>query len=213
MANILHQTLQRLEKHLQALIEGSTARLFPTYTFRNDLGQRLVEAMQIEIRPASDGTLIAPNLFTIFLPEEQAKDFQNQQELLEELADCLRKACQDMQVSFASEPVVKVISNPEPEPAEIQIIAQFSLPPEEETSILEPQAASNPGEQTLRAFLIVDGTQIFPLSGKLVRIGQSEENELVVDLSLRHRFPGHYRRCHCSVYRWTGRFGAEYPGY
>lgn len=181
MANILHQTLERLEKRLQALIEGNTARLFPSYSFRNDLGQRLVEAMQVEIHPDSEGSLTAPNLFTIFLPEEQAEIFQNQQELLDELADCLCRACQDTQVHFISDPVVKVIPISEPSTAEIQIIAQFSLPPEESTSVLEPPPAVNPAEQAVRAFLIVDGTQVFPLSGKLVCIGQSEENELVVN--------------------------------
>jgi len=181
MTNLINQTLRRLETHLQALIEGSTERFFPVFKYRNDLGRRLVEAMQTEIRPAPDGTLFAPNLFTIFLPEEQAQVFQNQQELLDELADCLRLACQDTQVLFASEPVVKVISNPEPGTTETQIVAQFNLELEEKTSTLVPQPASNPEDQALRAFLIVDGTQVFPLDGKLVRIGQSEENELVID--------------------------------
>jgi pSer/pThr/pTyr-binding forkhead associated (FHA) protein len=181
MANFLHQTLQRLEKRLQSLIEGSTARLFPAYNFHNELGQQLVKAMQMEICATSDGSLIAPNLFTIFLPEEQAQIFQNQTELLDELADCLLQACEDTPVHFSSPPVVKVFSNPKPDPTEIQILAQFSLPQDEETSTLEPLPAISSGEQPPPAFLIVDGTRVFPLSGKTVRIGQSEENDLIID--------------------------------
>ena len=167
--------------HLQALVEGGSARLFPAYTLRNDLVKRLVEAMQVEIRSDPDGTLVAPNQFTIFMPEEQALEIQNQPELLEELSDCLSQACQDTQVRFASDPVLKVIPNSEPGTLEIQIVAQFSSPLDEATSVMEPMPASNTIEQTVRAFLIVDGMQIFPLTGKLVRIGQSQENELVVD--------------------------------
>jgi len=66
MANLLNQTLQRLEKHLQNLIEGSSARLFPTYDFQKELSNALVEAMQTEIRPTLDGSLLAPNLSRFF---------------------------------------------------------------------------------------------------------------------------------------------------
>lgn len=181
MANFLHQTLQRLEKRLQSLIEGSAARLFPTYDFRSDLSQRLVDAMQTEICLASDGTLIAPNLFTIFMPEQQAQIFQNQTELLDQLSDCLYQACHDAQVRFISPPVLKVVSDPEPDSAQVQVLAQFSLPQDEETSTLESQPALKTDEQAIHAFLIVNGTQIFPLYGKTVRIGQSPENDLVID--------------------------------
>lgn len=109
MANLLNQTLQSLEKHLQNLIEGSSARLFPAYDFQKELSTQLIKAMQSEIRPAPDGSLIAPNLFTVFLPLEQAKIFQDQPELLDGLANCLLQACQDAQVRFVAEPIIKIV--------------------------------------------------------------------------------------------------------
>jgi hypothetical protein len=179
MANLLNQTLMRLEKHLQDFIEGSSARLFPAYDFKKELSKQLVEAMQSEVRPALSGGLIAPNLFTVFLPPVQAEIFQDQPELLDGLADCLHHACQAAQVSFVSEPVIRLVSNPEEHPG-IQIVTQFSLAQKEETSTLEP-FGGYPGEVlSQRAFLIVDGIEIFPLDGKIVRIGQNKENDLVI---------------------------------
>lgn len=181
MSNLLYLTLQRLEKHLQDLIEGSTARLFPSYDLQKELGKQLVEAMQVEIRSDSDGKLIAPNLFTLFLPDEQAHVLQTHPDLLEGLTNDLLQACQDTQVGFLSKPVIKVIPNPEQGLQEIQIIAQFNLSHDNETSTLEPMPISSEGDANPQAFLIVDGIDIFQLDGKMIQIGQNKENELVID--------------------------------
>jgi hypothetical protein len=181
MANLLNQTLQRLEKHLQNLIEGSSARLFPSYDFQKELCSQLVEAMQIEIRPTPDGSLLAPNLFTIFLPAEQAEIFKDQPELLDRLANCLLQACQEAKAGFVSEPSLKIVPNPEQDHLGIQIVAQFSLTQKDETSTLEPLGGSPEKEADQRAFLIVDGVEIFQLDGKIVRIGLNKENDLVIN--------------------------------
>ena len=181
MANLLNQTLQRLEKHLQNLIEGSSARLFPAYDFQKELSNQLIKDMQSEIRSTPDGSLIAPNLFTVFLPVEQAKIIQDQPELLDGLANCLLQACQDAQARYVSEPSIKIVPNPEQDHPGIQIVAQFSLTQKEETSTLEPLGASLGEESDQRAFLIVDGVEIFPLDGKILRIGQNKKNDLVIN--------------------------------
>ena len=165
---------------LQALIEGSTRRIFPAYPFRHELAQQLVEAMHTEIHRNGDGNLQAPNIFTIFLPEAQAQVFENQPELLDELVECLRRAGQEAQVNFTAEPVVKVIRNPEPDVEEAQIVAQFSLAMDEETSTVDSLAISPRESPAFQAFLIVNGTQIFPLDGRTVCIGQGETNELMI---------------------------------
>ena len=183
MANLINKTLQHLEKYLQNLIEGSSARLFPAYDFQKELSNQLIKDMQSEIRSTPDGNLMAPNLFTIFLPIEQAKIFQDQPELLDGLANCLLQTCQDGQVRFVAEPIIKIVPNPEQDHPAIQIVAQFSLAQKEETSTLEPLGVSTGEEPDQRAFLIVDGVDIFQLDGKIVRIGQNKENDLVINHS------------------------------
>jgi hypothetical protein len=181
MTNLLNQTLQRLEKQLQNFIEGSSARLFPTYDLQKELSNQLVDAMSVEIRSASDGSLVAPNLFTVFLRAEDAEIFQDQPELLDGLSDCLLQACNDSQVGFVSEPVIKIIPNPDQDHPRIQIVAQFSLAQKDKTSTLEPLKETVDEEQAWRAFLIVDGVEIFQLNEKTVRIGQDKRNDLVID--------------------------------
>ena len=61
--------LAHLESRLQALIEGSAARLFPGYHQQTDLASRLIEAMQENMRARSSAQPgrepSAPNLFTL----------------------------------------------------------------------------------------------------------------------------------------------------
>jgi hypothetical protein len=178
--NFIHQTLRLLEMRLQALIEGSTKRIFPAHPIHHELAQQLVEAMHTEIRQADDGNLQAPNLFTIFLPEAQAQAFENQPEIIDELVECLRQAGEETQIHFPAGPVVKIVRNPEPGEEMVQIVAQYSLATEEETSTLDSLAIYPRENPPLQAFLIVGGTQIFPLDGRTVCIGQSETNELVI---------------------------------
>ena len=47
---MLRDRLTRLEYHLQALIEGTAARLFPSSRKQKDLASQLVEAMRQGIR-------------------------------------------------------------------------------------------------------------------------------------------------------------------
>jgi hypothetical protein len=178
--NKIQLTLQNLEDRLQSLVEGSTQRFFPVKDFQRELSHALMIAMQSEIHYDEKGHLVAPDLFTIFLPEEHAQVFQNNPHLIDELSDDLVQVSLENQVSFNNELRIKVVPNPEPEATEIQIVTQYTLIVEEETSILTPFPITAPGNPAAGAFLIVDGTQVFPLEGKAVTIGHQEDNELVI---------------------------------
>lgn len=192
-------TLNRLETRLQALIEGSVSRLFPPGTRPKDLTQLLIAAMRAEIRPSPEGKLLAPNLFTIFMPAEDALLFQGRPELLEELAQKLYQACQENQVQLVAEPVIKVLPNPESHSADFRIVAQYSLVSNERTSVLPPLPDQEDGLLPVHAFLIVDGTQIFTITEPVVNIGRHENNQLVIP-------DAHVSRSHAQLRIIRGRY-------
>lgn len=193
------RTLNRLENRLQTLIEGGISRLFPPGSRPGDLVQRLISAMRAEIRPSPEGKLLAPNLFTIFMPAEEAFDFQSQPELLEELANRLKQACRETQVQLAAAPVIKVLPYPESEWQEVQVLAQFSMTGEEKTTTLRPASFPEISDEYHHGFLIVNGTRMFQITEPVINIGRSEGNDLVIPNE-------HVSRSHAQLRLIRGRF-------
>jgi len=177
--SLLLTTLTRIESRLQTLIEGSLARLFPTYDIQKELAQQIVLAIQAEIRQGPKGKLLAPNLFTVFLPSEQALILQEDESFLALLSMSLSQAVRESGVTFAAPPSVKVLANPEQAASGVQVIAQFSLVGTEKTSTLHmPHTSVKPDRS---AFLIVNGTRMFPLEQTVTNIGRQKNNHLVID--------------------------------
>ncbi len=177
--SLLLNTLALVETRLQSLIEGSLARLIPIYNFQKELAEQIVHAIQLEIRSDPKGNLIAPNLFTVFLPAEQAQVLQSDASFLDLLSQSLSQAVRDSGLRFAEAPTFKVLPDPEETASRIQVIAQFSLAGLEHTITLHPKLPSKKDGPT--AFLIVNGTHMFPLEKTVTNIGRLPDNQLVIE--------------------------------
>jgi hypothetical protein len=172
--------LDRLEARLQALIEGSIARIFPISKNQEDLASHLIESMRENIHPQEDGKYWAPNLFILSVHPAQAPKLIEEQNLLEELADLIYQEGVQAGLQFPDRPAIRI--NPDPSLAlhETHILAQFELDAHTDTFVLdcipEPTGHSAPAG----AYLIVDGTNIISLTGSVVNIGRSPKNDLVL---------------------------------
>lgn len=173
--------LDQLEARLQALIEGSVARLFPIARDREELGSHLIAAMRDNIHPQADGRQWAPNRFTLFIHPAQAQILHNQNHVLDDLAKLLHQAGVEAGLEFPSPPAIVAAPDPDLGLQEMRILAQFQLDGFGKTSTListvEEGHTSTPGN----AFLIVDGAQVVPLSGGVINIGRSSSNHLIID--------------------------------
>jgi predicted component of type VI protein secretion system len=172
-----------LETRLQSIIEGSVGRVFPAFDLRQDLVHRLTSALQSEIREQPDGSLVAPNQFTIFLPGAQAEAFQGHQELLDELAQALDQAAQVDNLLFLKPPTIRLLPAPEAAAQEAQVLAQFDVDHAEQTSTLIRQTGTAPlSEPTMpAAYFIADGTLFFPIQDTITNLGRQEDNHLVLN--------------------------------
>ena len=177
--SILVTTLTRIETRLQTLIEGNLARLLPTYDFQKELAGQIVRAIQVEIRSDPQGNLIAPNLFTVFMPAEQALILQQDKSFLDHLSKSLSESIRDSGLSFAENPNVRVLPDREEQASGIQVIAQYSLVGMERTTTLHPNLPPKAGSPS--AFLIVNGTRLFSLEKSVTNIGRQADNQLVID--------------------------------
>jgi hypothetical protein len=194
MGNVsrLQTILALLESHLQTFFEGGAVRLFPSPAWPR-LAQRLAEAMQTEIRTQAGGSILAPNVFTVIVPPNSEYALPENAGLLDELADIIRRTGEEAGYRFNAPPIVRAITDGGSTTQDIQVFTDFSPASSGDTSALrllpsadDPSgnrhdpASSAPGKSS-RAFLIVDGTRIVPLTGQGLTIGRRSDMTLVLE--------------------------------
>lgn len=172
--------LSRLEARLQTLIEGSTVRLLSSLDYQAGLAESLIAAMQNGIKTRADGEIIAPNLYTISLHPIQCSLFQTEASLLENLAQTLHATGIEEGFVFLRPPILRLTEDAELSPHEIRVEAEVSNDKLADTSTLPAPPEENHSE-TPNAFLIVNGTDVFPLDQPVVNIGRRPDNHLIID--------------------------------
>jgi hypothetical protein len=175
--------LDKIEDRIQTIIESS-ANLFP-WGSRNDiLAHQLSEAMQESMISETNGGLIAPTRYTIYLNPANLPFWENHQEILDALIVALQEAAHEAGVIFRSLPTFNLLADANLSPEELRIIASNPVGKMGETASL-PVLFETPNEPTdprpPNAFLIIGGSQIFPLRQVVVNIGRRLDNQVVID--------------------------------
>lgn len=178
--------LTQLETQLQALIEGSAARLFPGGKVQGNLAQSLVGAMRAGLQIEPDGMALGPNRFTIYTHPAQAERYRHNQGVLDELADTLYQAGLEAGLRFPGRLTIVVQPDPAMDSGKVHIQAEMvpaQLGDTSQTSI-ESGAGHNKSHAEIvpaNVFLIVNNTDVFPLTIPVVNIGRNPNNHLVID--------------------------------
>jgi hypothetical protein len=220
--NRLQMILTQLESRLQAFFEGGAARLFPGGECAG-LSQRLADAMLAEVRLQPDGSLLAPNVFTVFVHPALECTLPEKAGLLVELADILHRTGEEASLVFLAPPTVRVVTDDGLSPQEIQVLTAFSQAETGDTFILRlahshglgtaggQDSASSGAEPTSEmaqaaetdpssgAFLIVDGIRTVPLTRQVLTIGRRPDMTLVLD-------DAHVSRVHAQIRLVQGRY-------
>lgn len=208
--NRLQFVLAQIEASLQTFIEGGMARLFPGGDCTG-LAQRLAAAMQAEIQPQPDGTMLAPNVYTLIVHPTLECTLPEKTDLLNSLAILLQRSGEEASLYFLAPPVVRVITDAGLSPQEIQVLATFSRIDSSDTSLLplaHKEAVSTarldyPSNHALvkvpEAFLIVSGSRTVPLTRQGLTIGRQPDVSLVLENP-------HVSRVHAQIRVVQGRY-------
>ena len=176
----LTQRLDQLESRLQTLIEGRLSRLLPQQASQGELANRLVAAMQAEVLPQFNGTILAPDRFQILVHPSQSHILTENLHLLIELAEVICEAGTESGFCFDAPPEIEVVANDDTNPKEITIKAWISTNTLDETSAIELEETPELTSPPENAFLIVNGRDIFDLDLPVINIGRSKANHLVI---------------------------------
>ena len=179
--NNLKLALDHLESRLQSLVESSAARLFPNDLSPHELSSRLLEAVRSNVQLDSGQGSLVPNHFIILVHPLHAEVLQNDQLLVDGLKQSISEAIQEMGLDVPSPMMLRFEPDSGLAQGEITVLARniqeeisqtndVAIPLDEMTDAI-PEGA----------FLIVNGTRIFPLDQAVVNIGRRSDNHLVVD--------------------------------
>jgi len=174
--------LAQIEKHLQNFIEKNTILIFGSPDAEVKLASSLVKAMKEQIRIETNGSITAPNIFSLNVPIDYIADIRTNQTLLNTLGATLMKAGEQAGIAFEANLTINVFPDEQLKEGEFSVKAMWKEPMVSETQSLEVSVENDPVPNIPpKSFLIVGGSKIFTLEKDVINIGRKLENHLVID--------------------------------
>jgi hypothetical protein len=176
--------LEQLESRLQALIEVRLVSALPGFKIEDLVVHKLAEAMKSNLVEKTDGSKVAPNVFTLVVHPNSAEHWQEPR-LLETMINSLKVVGEEAGLRFSAPPTVSIVHNSQQPENAVDVVASHKLEVAADTRSMTPadNISTDPGDEAFpkNAFLIVDGVKVFPLSQSVVNIGRRLDNQLVID--------------------------------
>jgi len=179
--DMIKDRLDKLEFRLQALIEGSAARLYASELRQIDLSHQLIGAMQKGIKSDPDGSFIAPNRYMISINPHQIQLFTGDDDRTLVLIDSLEQFASEASLIFRSEPKIHFHSDPDIPLGECRVDSLIEQPELAHTSDIVHATHETSSAKPADAYLIINGTDMIPLKEMVVNIGRRPDNHIVIE--------------------------------
>ena len=179
----MDNAFSRLETRLQRLIEEGSARIFSAKDVKSLFANRLAEKMQAEVQFGENGQLVAPNIYTIEVSEDDSLALETNKHLVSELEAALLAAASQSEIVFLHDPVLHFKSSKHVLGGDIKVVHTAFEEELSKTQSLEVSDDNHENSVPVGAFFIVNGTNVFPLTESIVNIGRKNDNHLVIDSS------------------------------
>lgn len=178
--SVFSEKLDNIETRLQALIEKGTQRVLSESNKQSGISSNLVSAMQSSIKSDESGQLIAADLYILFADLETVHLLEEDPLLKREMSELILEAGTKSGVHFSNPPRVKISADASVEPVSINILAQYSLQKVDETNTLTISTGEGYPIPEY-AFLIINGSQIFPMTEQVITLGRRVDNHVVIE--------------------------------
>jgi hypothetical protein len=192
--------LDRIERDLENLIEGSLASLLGARLTAGAVAGKLTQAMTEVAKEDQNGRTFAPDQFALTLhPSDATKLLREEPDVQDQLATGLLEVARQGGLLLVGEPHITVAADPTLGRWQIRVVAWHSGSPLEFTHPMEQTDGGEQAPLIQGAFLIVNGKGHFPLSRPVVNIGRRLDNQLILD-------DPHVSRTHAQLRVRNGRF-------
>jgi len=175
--------LDRIEARLRVLIEGS-AQLLPWHSYKHQLANRLVTALQNALAESISEHTISATHFVITLSPEDYSLWSNEPYLLETLASILHEAALENGMTFPRPPTIELAQDAQLPTHEIRVNITQPQRSVDETAVLtlhRDNTEDTCEARSLHAFLIINNTQTYPLRDMVINIGRRPDNHIIID--------------------------------
>jgi len=179
--------LNALEQRLKTLVELHLSIVMPGYHPQEQAFQKIAEAMQKGIQ-TYEGKPIAPNVYTLLLPREEFAAWKEKR-LLDAFLEAIKRVAEEQGLAFSAPPTLTLSEDPSLGYGEMRVIASHSIEKMGETQGMEEKATEPEPNIPPNAFLILEGSKVFPLTQSVINIGRRLDNHIVIDdprVSRRH---------------------------
>jgi pSer/pThr/pTyr-binding forkhead associated (FHA) protein len=175
-------TLDEFESHLQSLLEVHLLKHLPGYKAEDGIAQQLAATLHAHLKVEA-GVTLAPNLYVIVAHPSTLTRWQAKPRLLKELANALHIAGKEAGFLFSIKPTVVITADDSLSPDDLHIVASFSEESVAQTQGISIRTMTDPVARTIpsNAFLIIEGTQVIPLSRSVTNIGRRLTNHVILD--------------------------------
>jgi hypothetical protein len=174
--------LQELEVRLQSLIEVDLLNILPGKKVEDIVVQKLAAAIHLNTTTLEDGSVVAPNAYTLVMRPEESAKWQDEK-LLAILLHSINTVTREAGFRITISPTITIATDDNLSLNDAQVVASHWTEPMAETNA-SPLNTGNLEEHSKlpeNAFLIVEGVKVFPLTLPVVNIGRRLDNQLVVD--------------------------------
>ena len=162
-------------------IEVKLARLSSLRGNQNNIARRLIASMRAGTIATGDGTLLAPDQFTVLAHPSQATTLCDDPQLLNDLANLIEEIGIEAGFHFGQTPAITITANEDVTPNRVEIVARISERVLGNTAELGSKPVKNINSIPQNAFLIVNGTEVFSLDQPVINIGRRSNNQLAIE--------------------------------
>lgn len=180
VVNIMN--IREIEARLQSLIEVDLLNLLPGNKVEDVIVQKLAAAIHLNALALENGTMAAPNVYTLVMHPITSGKWRDQQ-LLTILLHSIIIVAQEAGFKFTISPTITISTDEKIPLNDAEIIASHRVESMAETNAtpLETGSFDENGRIPDNAFLIVEGVKVFPLVLPVVNIGRRLDNQLIID--------------------------------
>lgn len=191
----MQRQLDWIENRLRDLIEKNLTIWLPKNDSAAHFSKNLFEVIRQNLTRDEDGKWYAAGEYMIKVNPQLYDAWQQNYHYLQDLSRDLAAFGKENGIDFSSQPIIQVAADAELASHEIRILAIPNDSIRMDSTALMPSAAM--GEDSANsssAYLIVNGSDIFPLDQTVINIGRKSDNHLVIENPCVSRYHAQIRK-------------------